>query len=74
MSETGYTRDTLDAITYERCNGCGKPRSEWGPVCPGMNQGDWTHYHSPEFWIRRNEGSWGKPYEESIIRLREAKQ
>ncbi len=38
------------ALSEERCNGCGKPRSEWGPICSGMTQGDFTHYHSPEWW------------------------
>ena len=38
------------ALRDERCNGCGLPRSRWGPVCGGMTQGDMTHYHSPEFW------------------------
>jgi hypothetical protein len=39
-----------EAIRLELCNGCGQPRSEWGPVCPGMTQGDWTHYHSASYW------------------------
>ena len=43
------------AIREQRCNGCHLPRAEWGPVCSGMTQGDWTHYHSPEFWRRRLE-------------------
>jgi hypothetical protein len=41
------------ALTEEWCNGCGLPRKQWGPVCGGMAQGDWTHYHSPEWWQRR---------------------
>jgi hypothetical protein len=42
-----------EAIRLERCNGCGQPRAEWGPVCSGMTQGDWTHYHSPAWWQQR---------------------
>jgi hypothetical protein len=41
------------ALAQEWCNGCGQPRALWGPVCGGMSQGDWTHYHSPEWWRRR---------------------
>jgi hypothetical protein len=39
------------ALAEQWCNGCRRPRREWGPVCPGMTSGDWTHYHSPEFWL-----------------------
>jgi hypothetical protein len=45
--------ELADALERERCNGCGRPLSEWGPVCPGMLQGDWTHYHSANYWTRR---------------------
>jgi hypothetical protein len=41
------------ALAEEWCNGCGLPRAQWGPVCGGMTQGDWTHYHSPEWWQQR---------------------
>jgi len=41
------------ALAEERCNGCGLPRKQWGPVCSGMTQGDWTHYHSQEWWRHR---------------------
>lgn len=43
-------RELADALEKERCNGCGLPRVAWGPTCSGMTQGDWTHYHSPEWW------------------------
>jgi hypothetical protein len=38
------------ALAEEWCNGCGQPRALWGPVCGGMSQGDWTHYHSVDYW------------------------
>lgn len=41
------------ALTEEWCNGCGQPRRYWGPICGGMTQGDYTHYHSPEWWQHR---------------------
>jgi len=41
------------AIAEEWCNGCGQPRRSWGPICPGMTQGDFTHYHSREWWLAR---------------------
>lgn len=46
--------ETQRAIREQWCNGCHLPRAEWGPVCPGMTVGDWTHYHSPEFWLYRS--------------------
>lgn len=45
--------ETQRAIREQWCNGCHQPRAEWGPVCPGMYVGDWTHFHSPEFWLYR---------------------
>jgi hypothetical protein len=45
-------RALAEAINTRRCNGCGLPAKEWGPVCSGMTQGDFTHYHSPEWWER----------------------
>lgn len=47
--------EVAEAIAEERCNGCRQPRRYWGPVCGGMTQGDWTHYHSPEWWQARAE-------------------
>lgn len=42
------------AVLEQRCNGCGRPRSEWGrPVCGGMTTGDFTHFHSREFWAHK---------------------
>jgi hypothetical protein len=41
------------ALVEEWCNGCGQPREKWGPICGGMSQGDWTHYHSAEWWRQR---------------------
>lgn len=41
------------ALAEEWCNGCRQPRARWGPVCPGMTSGDYTHYHSPEYWKQR---------------------
>lgn len=50
----GVRGDLLETVLREQwCNGCSRPRSEWGPVCPGMLTGDWTHYHSPEWWRKR---------------------
>jgi len=60
--------DLEHALSEQWCNGCGKPRSVWGPICCGMTQGDYTHFHSPEWWIRYFEGAWGGPYERSIVR------
>ncbi len=45
--------ETDRAIREEWCNGCHQPRKRWGPICPGMQVGDFTHYHSPEFWLYR---------------------
>jgi hypothetical protein len=41
------------AVAEKWCNGCGKPMRFWGPVCSGMVIGDYTHYHSPEYWRNR---------------------
>lgn len=48
----------LDALEQQRCNGCHAPRKTWGPICGGMTQGDYTHYHSPEWW-------WGRFHREN---------
>lgn len=45
-------RMLADAVTNERCNGCRQPRREWGPICGGMTQGDYTHFHSASWWAR----------------------
>jgi hypothetical protein len=45
-------RMLADAVTEERCNGCRHPRHEWGPVCGGMAQGDYTHFHSASWWAQ----------------------
>lgn len=45
--------DLADAILRRRCNGCSLPAKEWGAVCSGMTQGDYTHFHSPEWWAAR---------------------
>lgn len=42
--------DLPRALAERWCNGCGQPASTWAPVCPGMTVGDYTHYHSPEWW------------------------
>ena len=41
------------ALREQWCNGCKQPRRYWGPICGGMTQGDYTHYHSPEWWRSR---------------------
>ena len=45
--------ETQQAIREEWCNSCRRPKKEWGPVCPMVYVGDWTHYHSREFWLYR---------------------
>lgn len=42
-----------EALRLELCNGCFRPRAEWGPYCGYMTVGDQTHFHSREFWRRR---------------------
>ncbi len=44
-------RIALDEV--QPCNGCGRPRREWGPICGGMTQGDMTHYYSASYWEQR---------------------
>ena len=51
-----WNAEIAAAIAEQRCNGCGQPRIQWGPICGGMTQGDWTHYHSPEWWQARAHG------------------
>lgn len=49
-------RDALEAIREKRCNGCKLPHKRWGPICSGVTVGDFTHYHSPEWWVARALG------------------
>ena len=56
MTETLFDyRVVKQAIAEEWCNGCHQPRRLWGPICPGMTQGDYTHYHSQEWWKARTD-------------------
>ena len=43
------------ATAEEWCNGCRRPRKQWGPYCGYMSVGDQTHFHSPEWWRNRVE-------------------
>ena len=43
-------RDYEQAVAERRCNYCERPWSQQGPICPGVTVGDYTHYHSPEWW------------------------